>query len=213
MKTDQLIELLAHDVEPVDRRATPRTFAFALMIGGAIALVLMLVFLRLNPLLRSYLAEPMFWVKTGFGIAMAAPALWLAVRLARPGADLPVHAWLPLLPSVGLWLLALPVLTAADPASRATLVWGSTWSSCLIAIPALAMPVLLATLVALRSLATTRPVWAGAAAGAVAGGLAATVYALHCPELAAPFLALWYVLGAAVPIAIGAALGRSVLRW
>jgi hypothetical protein len=39
------------------------------------------------------------------------------------------------------------------------------------------------------------------------------VYALHCPELAAPFLAVWYVLGMAIPVLVGAALGRWLLRW
>jgi hypothetical protein len=33
------------------------------------------------------------------------------------------------------------------------------------------------------------------------------------PELQAPFLAVWYVLGMAVPVAVGALLGPRVLRW
>ena len=40
-----------------------------------------------------------------------------------------------------------------------------------------------------------------------AGGL------LHCPEPAAPFLAIWYLLGMLVPTAIGAWLGPRLLRW
>jgi hypothetical protein len=39
------------------------------------------------------------------------------------------------------------------------------------------------------------------------------VYALHCPELAAPFLAIWYLLGMLIPTAIGAWLGPRPLRW
>jgi hypothetical protein len=41
----------------------------------------------------------------------------------------------------------------------------------------------------------------------------AAVYALHCPELAAPFLAVWYLAGIALPVLAGAAVGRLVLRW
>jgi len=47
----------------------------------------------------------------------------------------------------------------------------------------------------------------------LAGSIAALVYALHCPELAAPFIAVWYVLGILVPVAIGALIGPNVLRW
>jgi len=47
----------------------------------------------------------------------------------------------------------------------------------------------------------------------LAGALATLVYALHCPESAAPFMAVWYVLGIAIPTVAGALLGRRVLRW
>jgi hypothetical protein len=65
----------------------------------------------------------------------------------------------------------------------------------------------------MRSLAPIRMPLAGAAAGLLAGALGATVYTLHCPEMAAPFIGIWYVLGMLVPAAVGAALGRLVLRW
>jgi hypothetical protein len=55
--------------------------------------------------------------------------------------------------------------------------------------------------------------FAGAAAGLLAGALGATVYTLHCPEMAAPFIGTWYVLGMLVPTFVGAVLGRFVLRW
>ena len=47
----------------------------------------------------------------------------------------------------------------------------------------------------------------------MAGGAGAAVYALHCPELDAPFLAVWYVLGILMPVAAGALLGPRLLRW
>lgn len=65
----------------------------------------------------------------------------------------------------------------------------------------------------LRGLAPTRLRLAGAAAGFAAGSLGALVYSLHCPELAAPFLAIWYLLGMLIPTAIGAWLGPRLLRW
>jgi hypothetical protein len=39
------------------------------------------------------------------------------------------------------------------------------------------------------------------------------VYALHCPEVEAPFLAVWYVGGMALPVLAGAALAHRLLRW
>jgi hypothetical protein len=90
---------------------------------------------------------------------------------------------------------------------------GQTWRVCIQNIGLMAMPVFVAALVALRTMAPTRPAWAGAAAGALAGSAGAAVYALHCPELTAPFLAVWYVGGIALPTAVGALIGPRVLRW
>jgi hypothetical protein len=80
-------------------------------------------------------------------------------------------------------------------------------------IALLSLPILAALFIALRSLAPTRLRAAGAAAGALAGGVAAAAYALHCNEMALPFLAIWYVLGMAVPAVLGALLAPRWLRW
>jgi len=75
------------------------------------------------------------------------------------------------------------------------------------------VPVFAATLWAMKGLAPTRPALAGAAAGLLAGAMAALVYALHCPEMEAPFIGVWYVVGMLIPAAAGALLGPLVLRW
>ena len=36
---------------------------------------------------------------------------------------------------------------------------------------------------------------------------------LHCPEMAAPFVAVWYLLGMLIPAAVGALIGKRLLRW
>jgi hypothetical protein len=54
---------------------------------------------------------------------------------------------------------------------------------------------------------------AGGAAGLVAGSVAAFAYAVHCTEMQAPFLAVWYVIGMLVPAFAGALLGPRLLRW
>jgi len=66
---------------------------------------------------------------------------------------------------------------------------------------------------AMRGLAPTRPPLAGTAAGLLAGTVGALVYCLHCPEMGAPFIASWYLLGMLMPALLGAFLGRFLLRW
>lgn len=213
MKTDELIAVLAANVEPVDARRFSRVLAWVLPGGVAVAAGLMLHKMGLNPDLPAYLGRGMFWVKLGFGVAVAALAARGVVRMARPGQSLgPVaRAWL--LPIAALWLLGVVALLLAPATDRAALVFGATWRVCSFNIALLSLPMLLAGLVALRTMAPTRPARAGAAAGLLAGGAAAAVYALHCPELAAPFLAVWYVAGVLIPAAAGALLGRTMLRW
>jgi hypothetical protein len=65
----------------------------------------------------------------------------------------------------------------------------------------------------MRRFAPTRPTLAGAAAGLLSGGLAATVYGLHCQETAIPFVAIFYTLGIVLSTAAGAIIGSRVLRW
>ena len=61
------------------------------------------------------------------------------------------------------------------------------------------------SLLAMRRLAPTRPTLAGAGAGLFVGGIAATVYGLHCAETSAAFTLIWYTGGIALSTALGAA--------
>ena len=40
-----------------------------------------------------------------------------------------------------------------------------------------------------------------------------TVYAFHCTESTATFIAIWYTAGILLTTLMGAALGRWMLRW
>jgi hypothetical protein len=213
MKTDDLIKLLAADTLPVQRRAAPRRLALALVAGLPLAAAIMLVDYGVRRDIAQAMLLPMFWMKLMFPAVIGAGAFVALQRLARPGVRAGA-SWLGIaVPVLLLWLLAGAVLATAPAETRAELVLGQTWRSCSASIAWISLPVFVAVLLALRSLAPTRPAWAGACAGALAGGAGAAVYALHCPELQAPFLAVWYVLGMAVPVAVGALLGPRVLRW
>ncbi len=74
----------------------------------------------------------------------------------------------------------------------------------------LSAPIFFALFWALRSLAPTRLRLAGAVAGLLAGARETFIYAFHCNESAAPFVAIWYTMGI---VAVGTLFGRLALRW
>lgn len=214
MKTDELVSLLSAGVAPVPAHAVGRRFAVALGWGLPGAVLLLLATLGLRPGLAQEAGTLMFWLKPGFAAALALAGLVAAERLARPGMRLGRgNSVLLAMPVLLLWLAAALVLVNAEPAQRAALVMGDTWKSCPFNIALLSLPLFTSTLWALKGLAPTRLALAGASAGLLAGALSALVYSLHCPESAAPFMAVWYVLGIAIPTAAGALLGPRVLRW
>ena len=213
MKTADFVVLLATGEPPVRPHATTRRLAMALAGGLAVSFAIVGLGYRFRPDLAQAVFWPMFWIKLAVLLTIGAAGLLVTHRLARPGAK-PGAAWLGLaLPLAAIWLLALVSLVQAPPQARLPLVLGETWRSCIFNILLVSAPLLAAGLSALRTLAPTRPAMAGAAVGALAGGLGASVYALHCPELAAPFLAIWYVAGVAATVGVGALLGPRLLRW
>jgi len=213
MKTDALISMLATGAGAVDAGAARRRFALALALGGTSALLLMAVLMGVRPDLARMALEPMFWTKLAYCAALAAAALALAVRMARPGAHASGAAWLLAGPLFVMWLLAALVLGGAAAYERETLVFGTTWRACAFSIAFLSLPLFAGLLWAMQGLAPTRLALAGAAAGVLSGAAAALIYSLHCPELGAPFLGIWYPLGMLMPAAAGAMIGPRLLRW
>ena len=213
MKTDDLVAALAAGVEPVSQGLVSRRLGQALLLALPVSVAIMVLDYGVRPDLREAMGWPMFWVKLLFPLAVAGAGLVAVHRLARPGVAAGAAALAAVVPVLLLWGLAALVWWGAAPEERAALLWGQTWQSCVFSIALMAGPLLLAVLWVLKGMAPTRPAWAGAAAGALAGGGGAAVYALHCPELAAPFLAVWYVAGIALVTAVGALVGARCLRW
>lgn len=213
MKTDQLIGLLAAGAAPVPRHSLEQRFAVAMLVGFVAAAAVVVAGYGVRPDLAQVLQAPMGWLKFGFPASLAALAGVAVLRLARPAMPARGAMARTLLPLAALWAVAVWALEAAAPGERLALVMGSTWRSCPFSIASLSVPGLLALLWAMRQAAPTDLRLAGASAGLLSGALATLAYALHCPEMAAPFLAVWYVLGIAVPTVLGAAIGPRVLRW
>lgn len=213
MKTDELLRLLAADTQAVPRHAAEKRFALALLAGLGVALLWTVWGLGVRPDLFEVVGSGPFWSKLLMPALVSALGAALLWRLAHPGMRPGALAWAVLLPVALLWLWAAWVLWQAAPAQRLDLLLGQTWRVCSLNIVLTALPLGLGLFWALRGLAPTQPGWSGAAAGWLAGALAALVYSLHCAEMAAPFLAVWYVLGMAACAGLGAALGARSLRW
>jgi hypothetical protein len=213
MKTDDLIQMLAAGNAPVDRAAVQGRGVLALLAALLIAFAVMALQLGIRPDLAQAGHLPMFWIKQAFPMLLAAGGFIAALRLGRPGRGAGAAPALAAFPLIAMWLFALAVLFGAPAADRAPLVMGSSWNRCPVYIAEISLPLFIAMMFVMRRLAPTRPMLAGAAAGLAAGGAGAAVYALHCDEMAAPFLAVWYVLGMLIPTIVGALLGPKLLRW
>lgn len=213
MKTDDLITLLANHAQPVDRAAAARRYAYAVAAGAAGATLLLLARFGLKPDLPAALAAAPFWIKLAFPAAMAAGALLMATRLARPGLRVGRRWILVAMPIVVVWLGAVVTLASAPSSERLAMVLGTSWRSCPFGIAYLAAPGLAVALWAMKSMAPTRPRAAGAAAGLLAGALATMVYCFHCPEMEVAFWAVWYLAGMLLPALLGALLAPRLLRW
>jgi hypothetical protein len=212
MKTADLIELLATDAQPIRSGLAWRRLGAALLLGGAVTLLAVALWLRCQPLLL-VAVKPWFWMKAAYTALLTVSGAVVVRRLATPGAQVGAAPWLALIVIVIMAGVGAAQILTADSAVRLALWLGRTWRICSPLILLLSVPIYLALILALRTLAPVHPVRTGAAAGFVAGALAATLYGLHCPEQGAAFVATWYSLGIAAATALGAVSGRRLLRW
>jgi hypothetical protein len=210
MRTDELVRTLALDAGPVRaRQLTPRLLALAL--AGAV-LWLAALAIWFGPPGQSAHAG-WFWMKAAYSLLLAAAGLIASVRLARPGGRVGWAPWLALAALAWLLMMAAGETLRAPPGQIGRLWFGETWRLCPVRILIIAAPLYAAALWVLRRAAPTRLALTGAAAGFFAGALGATLYGLYCQETAAAFVVAWYSLGIAACAALGALIGRSLLRW
>ncbi|HEY2783235.1 MAG TPA: DUF1109 domain-containing protein [Steroidobacteraceae bacterium] len=210
MNTENFIQTLVADglqpVIPIGRKL--------LKALGAASVLAMLSLLIRHPrpdLIHAFSTAP-FIFKLVLLLSVSAAATVLLVNTARPVAVGRVH-W-PLLMSLLLLAAGVMVELATVPAQdwRAHLL-GHNPVHCLMCILLFSLAPLGCLLLALRYGAPNRPALAGAAAGLTAGAVAATVYALTCPEDSPLFIATWYSAAIAVIVLASAGAGRRFLRW
>ena len=209
--TDDLIARLSADLKPVRPMAMARLLVGALLLSGVVAVIAMLMLLGMRPDMEAASATMMYWTKFAYTLAFALLGLAATLVLARPDGR---TRW-PWLAGLGLLgaLLVLATVQLARADDMMPLIMGSSILRALGYIPVLSLPVLLGAILALRRFAPRSPTLAGFAAGIMAGGAGAWVYSFACDETGMMFLALWYTLGIVIVGAIGAVLGRLLLRW
>ena len=212
MDTDQLIKTLAADNV---HRARPVSFVLALSLLAAapVSILMFVAELGVRPDVMTAMHNPFFDLKFAVTLALAAAAIAISLHLARPEASLRGFVWLLAIPA---GLLAAGIsgeMMMPQQLPMMTRLVGHNSKACMTAVPLMSLPLLAASLIGLRHGAPTRPAVAGAMAGLLSAGLAATLYASHCTDDSPLFVATWYSIGAALVTALGALVGSKVLRF
>jgi hypothetical protein len=211
--SDELIDRLAADLEPTPSGALRRRLFGCAGLGVMVSAILMLIWLGPRPDLMQATGTMMFWIKFAYTAIFAILGAIAALNLARPAGSMWRQA---------IGLAALVVLTGIagvvqmlvmGPDNMHQLVMGGSALVCPFYIVALSAPIYAAIVLAMRRAAPTNPTLAGFSAGLFAGGAGVWVYAFHCTESGMPFITIWYTVGVLAAAALGAIIGRWVLRW
>jgi hypothetical protein len=185
----------------------------ALLAAAPFSFVMFFMELGVRPDVMTAMRNPFFDLKFLVTLALALPAIAIAIHLSRPEVSTRGWAWLLLIP-VGLLGIGIGgEMMMPQRLPMMTRLVGNNSRICMMAIPLLSLPLLAAALIGLRHGAPTRPAVAGAFAGLLSAGLAATLYASHCTDDSPLFVATWYTLATALITAIGALAGSKVLRF
>jgi hypothetical protein len=213
VKTDDLVKMISRNLEAVHGHEPPRMIVISAGIGAVAALAAMILFLGLRTDLSELHAWVFVAVKSAFTGAIIGVSLANLTRIARPGGERRVSLALGLVPFAGALLVAAVSLAMAPPSDWKAMIVGEYWLLCLVCIPLNATVPFAALIWAMRQLAPTNLLLAGAMAGRAAGAISAFAYALHCTDDSVPFIALWYGLTIALCAVLGGVVGPRLLRW
>ncbi|MEL3889482.1 NrsF family protein [Ferrovibrio sp. MS7] len=210
MKTDDLINALAADAATKPPKAWLRLWLLPAL-GIVVALAAMLIELGVRGDIAAAAGTWRFLLKLAVAAMLALLALRQAISLYRPQAAPRLAPLLAVLALLGLAVLAELLLLPRE-AWLPRLV-GRNAAVCMVAIPLLSLAPLAALLYALRAGAPRHAAQAGALAGLASAGIAASFYALHCPDDSPLFVLTWYGLSGVIVTGLGALLGHRLLRW
>lgn len=213
MHTDDLIKALKADAPKRPPLPLRRVWWAAIVAAAILAAIAFFVLLGPRPDFLTAAHTVRFLFKFAATLSLAMTAFSLLRAMSRPGSNAKAVApWLILTP--GLVAAAVVAELFVVPADQLLTVWrGSNAVLCMTFIPLIGLAPLAVILAALRYGAPTRPTVAGAVAGLLAGGVAATFYAAHCPDDSPLFVATWYSIAIAGLVVLGALAARRIARW
>lgn len=213
MRTEQLIDILSTNIDPVDRRTTHTALTWAVIVGAAAAFGVMVG--TVSPREDLTNRENVFFVllKLAFALAVMTTGLLALTKSVRPGRSIRKTLRLLWLPFLAVGVAAVADLTLGLTAIPRRLMVGTDWLLCLYCIPLFAIIPFALLVWALHAGAPTNLRQTGAVAGLVAGAIGAAAYAFHCQDDALPFIAVWYTASIGACSFIGATLGPRLLRW
>ncbi len=214
MRTDDLIELLSTNVEPVDHRQSVRSIRMAIAFG--IVAVLAIVLLVLGP--RADLTSLGIFLPATFKVLATAiilvPASIYLIKHSRPGGEQhKTPVLLVAMPFIAIVLLAALSLTSGPSSHWKGVILSDEWLECLISIPLIAIVPFAVITWVVRQMAPTDLARTGALVGLVAGCVSAIGYAFHCADDSVPFFAIWYGGTIALCTFTGWKLGPKLLHW
>jgi hypothetical protein len=212
METNELIRALASDAR---LRTASSSSVWWGAIGLAIAVAAAVFFATLGarPDIATAAETSRFLFKFVVTVTLAVSAFRLVRELSRP--DETSGRWM-------LYLATAPALIVIAAIVELSLLPQGAWLAslvgtnsimCLTYIPLMGIGPLAIFLLALRHAAPARPALAGAVAGLLAGGIAATFYAAHCTDDSPLFVATWYTVAITGLALAGAAGAHRFARW
>ncbi len=210
MRTEELIDRLVADAEPVKPLLSPARRAVLWSVAAGICVVLGVLHFGLRP----DAMEGWFGVGLALRLGLLTATTWLAVvtafRLSVPGHDL--RAWsrwwpLALLGVLVAIVTAEVVIGAIRGEMRSPL---SSWKCVQKVAFVGALPAVLA-IVLIQRASTLEPCWAALLGVLAAGAAGALTSELACPIHAPIHIMLWHVLPVAASAVLGAVLG--LLSW
>jgi hypothetical protein len=216
VRTDQLIDMLSANLEPVNARGPGKTLVLAILAGATGAAVLMLATVGPRAGLQS--AAHLEWAALKLVLPLSVVAFgapFLAYSM-RPGLESRSNWPLVFLPFVAAIAVGFAMLLIVRPEAWIRMLLGASRISsprCFLCILSFAAIPLAVMIWAVRRGAPTRLKISGALAGVVAGGVGAVAYAFNCDSDTVPFITIWYSAAILLCAFIGAKLGPRLLRW
>ncbi len=212
MDTSELIKTLASDSRR-PARLLSTVWLLAVGISIAFAAVVFLATLGPRPDIAAAAETVRFLFKFLVTITLAVSAFGSVRALSRPGR--PPHqaiACLAAAPTLVLLAVIAELIALPSDTWSATMI-GTNSVACLTYILMIGLGPLAIVILALRHGAPRRPGTAGAVAGLLAGGIAATFYAAHCNNDSPLFVAAWYTTAVAILAILGAVGADRFARW